>query len=48
MFVSKVLTNPLNKVVFEYTVDELVEEIRGYQFMDVCMGEMLSKWLEGL
>lgn len=48
MFVLKVLANPLNKVVFEYTFDELVEEVRGYQFVDVCAGEMLGKWLEGL
>jgi len=47
MLMLKVLAHPLNKVVFEYTFDELVEEVRGYQLMDVCVGEMLSEWLGG-
>jgi len=48
MLMLKVLTHPLNKVVFEYAFDELVEEVWSYQFMDVCVGEMLGEWLGGV
>jgi hypothetical protein len=47
MLMPQVLTYPFNKVVLEHTFDELVEEIRSYQFMDVCPGEVLSEWLGG-
>lgn len=47
MLMLKVLAHPLNKVVFEYAFDELVEEVRSYQFMDVCAGEILGERLGG-
>jgi len=47
MLMLKVLAHPLNKVVLENTFDELVEEVRCYQFMDVCAGKMLGEWLGG-
>lgn len=43
----KVLAHPLDKVVFEHAFDELVEEVRSYQFMDVCTREMFGEWLRG-
>jgi hypothetical protein len=47
MLMLKVLAHPLDEVVFEYTFDELVEEVRSYQFVDVRTREMLSEWLGG-
>ena len=48
MLLPKVLAHPLNEVVFEYTFDELVEEVWSYQFVDVCTREMFSEWLGGV
>ena len=45
MLMPKVLAHPLDKVVFEYAFDELVEEVRSYQFVDVCTREMFGEWL---
>ena len=32
--------NPVDKVVFKCSLDELVEEIRGDQLIDICTGEV--------
>jgi hypothetical protein len=34
-------------VVFEDTFDELVEQIRHDQFMNISLGEAMGKWLKG-
>ena len=45
MFFSKILCHPFNEVVFEHSLDDLVQEVQGDQFVDICMGEVFSKWL---
>ena len=45
MFVLKVLARPINKVVFEYSLDKLVKEIRRDQLVNVCTREVLCEWL---
>jgi len=45
MLTLKVLTHPLNKMVFEHAFDKLVKEVQGYQPVDICTGEILSEWL---
>ena len=37
---------PLNKVILEYALVELMEEIRGESGEDVCMGKVSPKGLE--
>ena len=45
MFVFKVFARPLDKVVLEYALDDLVENIWGYHLVDVCAREVICKWL---
>lgn len=45
MLVLKVLADPVDEVVLEYTLDELMEEVRSYQLVDVCTRKVLSKGL---
>ena len=45
MFTFKILAHPIDKVIFENPFDELMEEVGGYQFMNVCMGKIVCKWL---
>ena len=45
MFAFKVFARPLDKVVLEYALDDLVENIWGYHLVDVCMREVICKWL---
>ena len=45
MLFFKVLHHPLNEVVFEHSLNDLVEEVWGDQFVDVCMGKVFGKWL---
>jgi len=47
MFFFKKVCYPLNEVVFENSLDELVEEVWGDQFVDVCMRKVFGEWLEG-
>ena len=47
MLFFKIAHNPLNEVVFEHTLDELVKQIWGDEAIDVCMGKVLSERLEG-
>ena len=47
MFVFKILAYPINKMIFEHSFNELVENIWGYQFVDVCTGKMLGERLTG-
>jgi len=47
MLFFKVAYHPLDKVVFEYTLDELVKEVWGDKFVDIGMGEIFGERLEG-
>ena len=40
-----ILNDPLNEVVLERALDELVEQIRGQELMDVRTREVVCKWL---
>jgi hypothetical protein len=48
MLTHKILADPVDKVVFKYTLDELMEEVWGYQLMDIrtreILGEGLGRW----
>jgi hypothetical protein len=44
--VMKILSDPSNKVILEDTFDELMEEIRCKQLMDVGTGKVMGKWLK--
>ena len=37
--------NPLDQVIFEYTLDELMEDVGCEQFMDISSRESVSEWL---
>lgn len=41
----KVLTHPINEVIFENTLDKLVEEVRSYQLVNICTRKALSERL---
>jgi len=43
----EITDNPLNKMVFEHTLDELVKQVWGDEFVDVRMGKVFGEWLEG-
>ena len=49
MFKLKVLACPLDKVVLEHSLDKLVEDVRGYEFMNVrvrkVVCERLVRWI---
>ena len=45
VFAFKVLTGPLDEMVLEHTLDNLVEDIRGDQLVDVCAREVICEWL---
>ena len=45
MFALEIFAYPLNKVIFEYSLDELVEKVRGNQFINICTGKVFSKGL---
>lgn len=47
MFMFKVFTHPLNEVILEYTLDELVKQVWGDKFIDVGIWEVFCKWLGG-
>lgn len=47
MFTFKVFTHPLNEVILEYSLDELVKQVRGDKFVDVGIWEVFCKWLGG-
>ena len=47
MLALEILADPVYKVIFKHTLDQLMEEVWGYQLMDVCMREMLSERLRG-
>lgn len=40
-----VLDYPLDEVVLERSLDELMQEIRRQEFMDVCPREVVCEWL---
>jgi hypothetical protein len=41
----EVFAYPLNKVIFKHSLDELVEEIWSYQFVNICAGKMFGEGL---
>jgi hypothetical protein len=45
MLVLKVLAHPLNKVVLEDPLDELVEQTWGNELVDVCIWKVFCEWL---
>lgn len=45
MFEVKVAANPLNKMVLESFLGELVQQICRQQFMDVSLWKMVCIWL---
>jgi hypothetical protein len=47
MHIFKILYHPLNEVVLEYPLYDLVKEVRGDQFIDVRIGEVFSERLKG-
>ena len=47
MFAFEILTHPINEVIFEDAFDDLMEEIWGYQFINICVGKMFCKRLAG-
>jgi hypothetical protein len=42
---NKVLANPCDEVVFKYPLDQLMEDIRGKESMNVGSFEIVGKWL---
>ena len=47
MYYGQVILNPLNKVIFERSFDDLVEKVRGQEFVDVCSRELHRERLRG-
>ena len=45
IFATQVIFNPSDEVIFERALDELVEEIRRNDFMNVCTGKMSGERL---
>jgi len=45
MFTFKVLTHPLDKVVFEYPLDELVQQVWSDEFVNISIGEVFCERL---
>lgn len=45
MCVLKIFTHPVNEMVLEDPLDELMEEVGSDQFVYICTGKMLSEWL---
>jgi hypothetical protein len=45
MFFDEVLPNPCNKMVFEGAFDQLMENIGGQEFVNVCSWEIVGEWL---
>ena len=46
MCIDEPLSDPINNVIFESTFDDLVEEVRGYHFKNVCLWKMCCEWLK--
>jgi hypothetical protein len=45
MFSDEVLPNPCNEVVFEGAFDQLMENIGGQEFVNVCSWKIVGEWL---
>lgn len=45
MFGNKIITYPSNKVVFKCSLDNLVKDITGEDFVDVGTWKVICKWL---
>jgi hypothetical protein len=45
MFFDEVLPNPFNEVVFEGAFDQLMENIRGQELVNVCSWKIVGEWL---
>jgi hypothetical protein len=44
----KVIPNPSNEVILENTFDELVQEVRGEQLVNVGTGKVVGEWLKSI
>lgn len=47
MFVFEVLADPLNKVVLKHSLDELVEQVRSDELVDISVGKVFCERLGG-
>ena len=47
MLALKILTYPINEVIFKYTLDELVQEVWSYQLVYIRTRKIICKWLDG-
>ena len=45
MFESEILFYSGHEIILECALDELVEEVRAEQFVNVCSGEVQREWL---
>ena len=46
--VFEVLQHPFNKVILEYTLDDLMKEVRSDEFIYICSGEVGRVWLANI
>ena len=45
VYEDEILTNPGDNVVLKRALDDLVEEIRAQQFVDISAGKSCCEWL---
>jgi len=45
MYDFQVIFDPLDKMVLECSLDYLMEEVRGEEFMNICAWEAHCEWL---
>ena len=45
MFAVKIFAHPFDKVIFEYPLDELMEDVWSDQFVNICTRKMFSERL---
>ena len=46
MLSNQILTNPLDKVVFKYTLDNLMKQVWHHKFVNICTRKGSCKWLQ--
>ena len=47
MFTFKILTHPIDKMILKNSFDKLVEDVWGYQLINISMREVLGEQLTG-
>lgn len=45
MLSYEILTNPCNQMIFECSLDHLVEDVARKELMDIGTREIICKWL---